>query len=170
MASYEIRVLTADDVVAFHEARIEAVTNHPEAFLVDPAEERARSREQVAERLVSDENRFVLGALADGKVVGMVGFVRETRPKIRHKAFIWGTYVAPSVRGKGVGRALMVELMDRARTMDGLRLLGLSVMASNHQAAGLYESLGFKKWGVEPCALVVDGRDLDEAHLTFKLE
>ena len=43
--------------------------------------------------------------------------VRETRPKIQHKAIIWGMYVTAAFRRTGVGRTLLTELVERARSM-----------------------------------------------------
>jgi GNAT superfamily N-acetyltransferase len=59
-----------------------------------------------------------------------VGFKREKGKKLRHKAIIWGMYVVPEVRRLGVGKALLKEMIGRAREMEGLEQLILTVCNS----------------------------------------
>lgn len=58
--------------------------------------------------------------------------------------------VDKNLRGKGVGRALVEDCLKRAKE-HGYRLLQFNaVVASNHGAIHLYESLGFRRLGVLP--------------------
>jgi len=52
--------------------------------------------------------------------------------------------VAPSARGRGVGKALTKAVLDRARTL-GLRKVVLSSLDGMHSAHRLYERLGFTR-------------------------
>jgi ribosomal-protein-alanine N-acetyltransferase len=54
--------------------------------------------------------------------------------------------VAPRGRRQGTGRALLTELMTRAR-LSGVEAMFLEVRASNTPARALYESLGFTRVG-----------------------
>jgi RimJ/RimL family protein N-acetyltransferase len=56
-----------------------------------------------------------------------------------------------------------------ARTMPDLRQLNLGVNANNAAAIRLYESLGFKAFGHEAGAMLVDGVLHDEVHLSLRL-
>jgi ribosomal protein S18 acetylase RimI-like enzyme len=47
-------------------------------------------------------------------------------------------------RGRGLGRALLVEACRRLAAIDGLGDIGLAVMASNERALGLYHQVGFQ--------------------------
>ncbi|WP_369798028.1 GNAT family N-acetyltransferase [Cryobacterium sp. MLB-32] len=55
--------------------------------------------------------------------------------------------VAESARGRGLGRTLMLSLINEARTR-GARQVFLEVRADNPSAQGLYRSLGFEDLGV----------------------
>ena len=90
-------------------------------------------------------------------MIGVVGLIRVPSDKQRHKAAVVGMYVAPEAAGRGVGRALLDELLARASRMDGLRQIQLRVGSRNEAARKLYESLGFRKYGCEVGALNVGG-------------
>lgn len=71
----------------------------------------------------------------------MATLFRESRPKVQHKANVYAVYVDPVARKHGVGRALMLELIARAKAAPGLELLTLTVTSNNAPAKRLYESL-----------------------------
>jgi RimJ/RimL family protein N-acetyltransferase len=101
----------------------------------------------------------LLGAYAsdNAPLIGVVGLVRNQRDKERHKASVVGMYVAPEAAGRGVGRALLNELLARAARIEDLRQIQLMVSSRNEAARRLYESLGFRKYGCEIDALNVGG-------------
>lgn len=63
------------------------------------------------------------------------GFVDEQTPEL-------AVAVVPNARGKGVGRALLESLLDRARG-GGYTAVSLSVDRENKGAIALYEQFGF---------------------------
>src|SRR5262249_41925663 len=46
-----------------------------------------------------------------GNSSALAGYDREKGEKIRHKGHIWGVYVKEKWRGKGLGKAQMLELL-----------------------------------------------------------
>ena len=167
-----IRALTEDDAEDFRRLRLRALKEHPDAFGASYEAESALSLETVAARMrrtAESPHAFTLGAYREGELVGMVGFFREQREKMRHKGTIWGMYVPSEEQGKGIGRALLTETIARARLVPGLEQMGLAVVTRNERARGLYASLGFRPYGVEPNALVVDGEHLDEEFMVLRL-
>ena len=172
MDSLNIRAFTASDARDFRRLRLRALKEHPDAFGSSYEEESALTLEAVAARMrrtAESPDDFTLGAYREGELVGMVGFFREQREKMRHKATIWGMYVPSEEQGKGIGRALLTEAIERARLIPGLEQVGLAVVTPNRRARGLYASLDFEAYGVEPNALVVDGEHLDEEFMVLRL-
>src|SRR5574341_503107 len=144
MNGIEIRALTPDDVQAYRVLRMRALRDHPEAFSASYEEVSQRTVEQMAGYLGSPpENQIVLGALRDGDLVGMAMLNRYEGLKIRHRAIIGGMYVTPEMRGQKVGRALLEEIIRRARMMPDLEELVLAVTVGNAEARSLYLSVGF---------------------------
>ena len=167
----ETRRLTERDVEAVWKLRLHALESDPEAFGESAEEHRQTSIEAYAGRLRSggDEN-FVIGAFIDSDLVGMVGFYRELQLKRRHRGGIWGMFVAPSCRGRGLGAALLHEAVRAARAIPGLRSIHLSVTATQPAARRLYTSVGFRSYGIEAEALMVGEQYIDEEHMILRLE
>ncbi|MGC2411573.1 MAG: GNAT family N-acetyltransferase, partial [Stellaceae bacterium] len=63
----------------------------------------------------------------------------------------------PWARGRGIGRGVVSELERLAREL-GLAVLNLDLRDTQHAAIGLYESLGYQRWGIHPCYAQVEGR------------
>ena len=77
-------------------------------------------------------------------------------------------YVRDPARGTGLAGQLVDAVLAHARRE--VELVQLSVVASNDAARRLYERRGFERYGVEPRALKVDGRYLDEALMVKRLD
>ncbi|MEK3687958.1 GNAT family N-acetyltransferase [Paenibacillus sp. FSL R10-2736] len=158
-----LRMLTSVDAEVYRGLRLQSLRLHPEAYLSSYESEKKLSIVTTRIRLEPSENNFTLGAFdAEEKLVGIVTFFRESRPKIDHKANIYSVYVDSDVRKQGVGRRLMMELIARARLLPGLEILNLTVTSNNVAAKRLYESLGFICYGTEPKAMKLGDEYLDE--------
>ncbi len=159
----DIRVLTEADVALYRPLRLRALREEPEAFGSSYEETLQRPPEEMARRLRPDPatGTVTLGAFAPD-LAGMVGLRRDDGIKSQHKAMIWGMYTTPEVRGQRVGRALFTAILAHARTVPGLEQIYLTVVTTNPIAQALYESCGFITYGIEPRALKLGDRYLDE--------
>ncbi|MBX3143321.1 MAG: GNAT family N-acetyltransferase [Trueperaceae bacterium] len=153
----EIRRLTDSDVEDFRTIRLSALRTAPDAFGSTYASEAARSLNETRERIAGSE---VFGAYVGGEIVGMIALRRETYPKVKHKALIWGFFVEPRMQNRGVGARLMTALIEAARgTVEQITLM---VVKDNEPALALYERFGFVAYGVEPRALKTEAGYFDE--------
>lgn len=159
-----IRRLTQDDADDLWQLRLDALESTPAAFAEAAEEHRNTSAAAFADRLRAPGN-FVFGAFDGAALVGMVGLHRHERVKRRHKGTIWGMFVRPEHRHRGIARALVAAAVGFASQQPGLTHIQLSVTAQQHDARRLYLSLGFVPFGLEPAALQVDGTLIDEEHM-----
>ncbi len=160
-----VRRLTPSDATAYQSLRLAALRECPSAFGSSYEEECDTPLTVIAERLSPESGRNMFGAFNETQLVGTIGVGRETARKHSHKGFIWGMYVVPGFRNHRVGRKLVAHAVQFAGSMQGLRQLTLSVNATNAAAIALYEAMGFRSFGLEPAALLVDGEQHDEIHM-----
>jgi ribosomal protein S18 acetylase RimI-like enzyme len=108
--------------------------------------------------LLVPERRLVVGRL-DGVIAGSVQLSRAPRNN-EAQAFagtLSAAFVAPWARGRGIARAVVGEAERLAREL-GLVVLNLDLRDTQKAAIGLYESLGYRRWGTHPCYARVEGR------------
>ncbi len=162
-----VRLLTPDDADPLFHLRRAALLDSPLSFSASPEDDRYSSPEAVRGQLGETQSP-VFGAF-DEKLVGMLGMYRLPQIKTAHIAMIWGVFVAPSARGRGVAAQLFEAAIAHARTIPGIASLQLSVNETTPGARRLYERMGFRVWGVEPDALRANGRSTSEAHMSLSL-
>jgi ribosomal protein S18 acetylase RimI-like enzyme len=162
------RPLGAPDFDSWWPLRLRMLAEHPEAFGFSHEEAVALPIAQHRERFLQAARVRPRCCAIGEALVGAVGCFRKHGMKERHKASVWGLYVAPEARGHGVGRALMETALARAREWPGLQQIHLAVTTVNEPARRLYRALGFEVYGVEPAAFEVDGRDRDEEHMLLR--
>lgn len=165
----KIRILYETDANLYQKLRLSALQINSEAFGSTYEREVNFSLETIEERIKPTEDKFILGAFHEqNQLVGTVTFVRETGLKTAHKGNIYGMFVAPEVRGKGVGKMLLLELIRRAKECEGVEQLNLTVVSDNIPAKSLYQSLGFQVYGVERNALKWNDEYFDEDLMVLK--
>ncbi len=112
------------------------------------------------DELAADNRTYLVAG--DEVVVGFGGIM-----VIGDEAHITNLLIDPDHRGKGLGRALMVALIEAA-IADGARHLTLEVRKQNHAARALYSRLGLAPVGVRPRyygnddALILWAHDIDQ--------
>ncbi|MGN6579180.1 MAG: GNAT family N-acetyltransferase [Bordetella sp.] len=165
----QIRLLAAPDTSALRDLRLTALTEAPRAFGSSLEEEELLGLDHFLRLAEADEKSAVLGAFTQGRMVGMTCISQYGKLKARHKAVIWGVYVNPEHRGRGLARQLLEAALARAASMPGVRRVHLTAAADNAAAIALYTTLGFVQYGREPESLCVGGELIDEVLMSCVL-
>jgi ribosomal protein S18 acetylase RimI-like enzyme len=128
------------DYTPEHQAAFEALNRAwiERHFTLEPADLDAL---QDPEHHILEPGGVILVAVAEDRVVGTAALLRHGREfEVAKMA------VADGWRGRGVGKALMLALIDRFRAIGGDRLF-LETNAGLAPALRLYESTGFVRIG-----------------------
>jgi ribosomal protein S18 acetylase RimI-like enzyme len=146
---------------------LEAYAAHPDAFTSSVAERESLPMAWWEARLSAnpDAKNLVLGAFDDGRLAGVVGLSFEQREKVRHKTTLFGMYVRPQWRNRGIGRQLVVSALMSLRERPQIKVVQLTVTESNAPAVALYESCGFLRFGAEPLAVAAGSDYVTKLHM-----
>ncbi|MFI5225982.1 MAG: GNAT family N-acetyltransferase [Candidatus Limnocylindrales bacterium] len=139
----EVRRLRPDEWRAFREIRLRALADSPDAFgaTLDDASGRTDVEWQTrAEQ--SDGAIFVVDGADDFVAMASGG----PAPNVPDTAAVFGMWVDPSARRRGLGGAL-IEAVKAWAIAEGYPRLGLGVTTTNAPAIALYERLGFVDTG-----------------------
>ncbi len=166
MTPITLRRLLPADAPDYRALMLDAYERHPDAFTSSAAERSALPLAWWESRLAPGDaaSSVLIGALADQKIVGVVGLEFEAREKTRHKATLFGMVVASDARRCGIGH----RLVDAAIAMAGqrgVRLMQLTVTEGNAAAQSLYAKCGFRSFGLEPMAVALAGRFVAKRHM-----
>ncbi len=165
----DIRPLTLDHIEDYWQLRHQALRQNPEAFAVSYEEAIMETLESLSGKFqqMEDDSNQVIGAFFEETLVGMVQVSRYPMLKMRHKAIINEMYVAPEARGRKLGFKLMNAAIDYVQQMQGIEQVQLTVATTNASARRLYQSFGFKVFGLERHGLKVGTTYLDGAHMVL---
>lgn len=115
----------------------EHLVTMPDEWSDNPGETRQRILDNLAH-----PNELMLVAESDGILVGELTFHASRRRRMSHHGQ-FGLSVSPQWRGRGVGRALILTLLDWAAAHPTIEKVRLGVFDTNTRARALYTRLGF---------------------------
>lgn len=165
-----IRPIRPDEVSELYGLRLRALREDPDAFdqTVDDAERKGSS--PITELIsAADSGRdLVLVVEACEGLKGLVVVSRSRRPRSQHRARLWGMWVAPEVRGRGVGGALLSGAVEWCRE-QGVEMVDLWVVTDHAGAIRVYERAGFRICGTTRDGMRWQGRPQDEHQMTLHL-
>ncbi|MFJ6672697.1 GNAT family N-acetyltransferase [Actinosynnema sp. NPDC091369] len=133
-----LRRLRPDDWVTWRDTRLTALDSDPDEFGSTLALEREYDEARWRELLSPEHGVKVVAE--DPEPVGLVaGVPHEIHPDV---VYLYSMWVKPGFRRRGVGEALVRDVLDWARE-NGWARVQLRVFEGNVTARRLYERLGF---------------------------
>jgi ribosomal protein S18 acetylase RimI-like enzyme len=166
----QIRRLARIDIGEMQKLRREALELYPLAFSASAQDDLALDTAFIERSLQSSTTSAIFGAVENDQWVGMVGVYRHEGRKENHRAQLWGMYVTPELRRRGIGLSLLSAAIEHVGAWPGVFQIQLCVTEAASDARSLYESAGFRVWGCEPRALQWEGEFADEYHLVLSLK
>lgn len=100
-----------------------------------------------------------LVAERDGVILGAAGLHRQIGR--RHHAAVLGMSVHDDYQRQGIGKALLLELIDAADNWLNVMRIELTAFTDNAGAIALYEVMGFEAEGIHKAYAFRDGRFAD---------
>jgi RimJ/RimL family protein N-acetyltransferase len=161
----EVTALPASRWNDYRRLRLEALRTDGAAFGSSYREEVRLSARAWRQRI-----RNCLFAISEKRPVGVISVVFSDRVKTRHIAFIYGFYVTPKARGRGVGTLLMESALAKVRANKGIVKVALSVNPVYKAALSIYEKAGFTVVGTAAKELKVRGRFYDMLNMELYMD
>ncbi len=115
----DFRRLQENDAQSLWKLRFEALEHDPASFAESLDELRQATPESYWKDACRGSDDFVLGAFHQSALVGMAGFYREALRQHSHKGWLWGVYVSPEHRGRGIGEPWCAKLSKGRRQFRG---------------------------------------------------
>jgi len=160
----QIRQLTPADAESFRELRLEGLRLNPEAFGSTYEFEREEPLTRYTGWLT---NSAVFGAYRNSELIGTASFTISSGLKESHKGLLRAMYVRPAARRMGAGRLLVQAVIATAR--QKVEQVQLAVVSDNQPAIRLYQTLGFRPYGLEKNALKHNNQYSDEVLMSLDL-
>ncbi|QEC68970.1 N-acetyltransferase [Panacibacter ginsenosidivorans] len=143
------RLLGPDDLGEYRRIRINCLEQYPNNFGTTSQEER-NSEVLKLDNSISqpDSYNFTIGAFnTDKTLIGICGFLAETRQKTKHRGEVVQMFVDPNYKGQGVGQILLQKTIDKAFSSELIEQIILSAVFENEKAVKLYKRAGFVEYG-----------------------
>lgn len=137
------------------------------SFMLLEPDERQSGLQQVTEMIesfVKAETSILIGAEADGRLVGYLSARGGSVRRNRHSAYIV-IGILTEYQGMGIGSGLFREMETWAASV-GIVRLELTVMTHNERAVALYTKSGFEIEGIKKKSLKVSGDWVDEYYMS----
>jgi ribosomal protein S18 acetylase RimI-like enzyme len=163
-----VRPLVQDDAQQYRALRLASLRDFQFAHGPDYEEALAKTLAWHAQRLAKPDYHW-FGAFDGPALVGAICLRLQEGRRLRHSASLNSLMVPSSHQRAGIGRLLSVHLIGHARSLGHIRQITLEVNESNVPARRLYDSLGFRQFGLEPDAILHEGRYCAKQHLQLSL-
>ena len=121
------------------------IKTEDELFMVYPNGHYPLTIDQV-KKLSQIRKELTVAVDEEGEVIGFANLYNFERGKT---AFIGNVVIDPGYRGKGLGKAIISHILEKAFGHYDLPEVQISVFSENTPALFLYSSFGFVPYGIE---------------------
>lgn len=149
----------------FFDIRLLGLQEYPEAFGTSAEEWSKTSKENVQATL----NDFLILGAFENELIGTIGFKREQRVQVNHKGTIWGFYVNNQFQNKGIGKLLLERMLEELKHYQNLEYVRCIITETNKSAISVFESSGFKRYGLESKGLKIKNTYFDQLYYQKEL-
>lgn len=127
--------------------------------------------ERYFEGVITVPNRVLFVARLDGTIAGAALLIipPSNNEAQAHAITLTGHFIAPWARAHALSRKMIEQMEDFARS-EGFKVINLDVDEIQTAAIGLYESMGYEKFGENPYGTYKEGRYLKALHYTKLLD
>lgn len=153
--SKSIRLLNENDFFLYKSIRLELLKNHP-TYFGSSYEDESEFDDFVWKSRLKKNTVDTYGMFEDDDLIGLVVLVYNPRLKMKHVATLNSMYIKPAYRKQGLASRFIDKIIKDA-IHQGLYRLNLSVVDTNLYAINLYQSKGFKPYGIEPDTICHEG-------------
>ncbi len=162
--------LAPSDAEIYQAFRRLMLNDSPWAFTATEHDDIALDLEFLRSALADPENAILAIKGGDGSesLLASAGIYRMRNPKFSHRAKLWGVFVHPQHRGRGLGRAVVEAAVNLAQAWSGVAFIDVGVSANSPEAHAIYRKLGFVEWGREPETTQHLGKRFDEIFMSLR--
>jgi ribosomal protein S18 acetylase RimI-like enzyme len=164
-----VRQLGVPDAARYRSLRMESLRAFPHVHRTSYEDALAQPQDWIEKRL-SAPGEYWFGAFDGEELAGAVGLRTQDGSKVCHVASLIALTVARGHQRRGIGSALVGHLVGFARSLGYLRQLQLTVIDGNASAQRLYDAFGFVQFGLEPDALLHEGKYYAKQHRQLYLD
>jgi len=165
---YSVRKLEEKDWRIFYEIRLRALQTDPSVFGSNHERESKLSEVEWRSQL-DDPNSAVFVVFDEHRPVGMTGVAVDRDDPSRKTALLWGSWLEPDARGKGISKLFYEARIGWARQQPGVERIIVS-----HRESNVASKFANQKFGFVPThtteKLWNDGITEDEFHYELILK
>lgn len=139
----EIRPFNPEEWALYKALRLKALDSDPRFFCESLEEAKARPDEYWQSHLL-DQQGAVFGVFRFGVLIGMTGIALDKDDPKGETAKLWGSWLEPAWRGKGLSRKMYETRLDWAKKHPAVKRVTVSHRKSNAVSKRANQRWGFK--------------------------
>lgn len=140
--SFQIRLLNENDWLAFSQIRLKALKTDPKVFGSNFERESKFPEDDWRERLRAEDNAIFL--ISDDEApIGITAVSVDRNDRSGKTALLWGSWLAPEFRGKGLSNLMYQTRIDWAKSRSNVEKIIVSHRASNLASKRANQKYGF---------------------------